>query len=97
MGLDIKSVLVVDGVGPNCAQILQQHGIGVTEVAKISKEQLLKEVPVSTGCQYYMSMADVLFSQREFGSTLYSLHANDFEDHNVPRTIQMKSVQQPIC
>ncbi|XP_011549288.3 D-3-phosphoglycerate dehydrogenase [Plutella xylostella] len=45
MGLDIKSVLVVDGVGPNCAQILQQHGIGVTEVAKISKEQLLKEVP----------------------------------------------------
>ncbi|CAH2035468.1 unnamed protein product, partial [Iphiclides podalirius] len=44
MGLDIKSVLVVDGVGANCTEILNSHGIQVTNKAKISKEDLLKEV-----------------------------------------------------
>ncbi|XP_028179234.1 D-3-phosphoglycerate dehydrogenase [Ostrinia furnacalis] len=45
MVLDIKSVLVVDGVGANCAEILKSHGISVTTKAKITKEELLKEIP----------------------------------------------------
>lgn len=47
MGLDIKSVLVVDGVGANCTKILESHGINVTNKAKITKEELLQEIPVS--------------------------------------------------
>lgn len=47
MGLDIKSVLVVDGVGANCTVILKSHGIAVTNKAKITKEELLQEIPVS--------------------------------------------------
>lgn len=47
MSLGIKSVLVVDGVGANCAEILKSHNINVTTKAKISKEELLKEIPVS--------------------------------------------------
>ncbi|XP_026331568.1 D-3-phosphoglycerate dehydrogenase [Hyposmocoma kahamanoa] len=45
MGLDIKSVLVVDGVGANCTVILKSHGIAVTNKAKITKEELLQEIP----------------------------------------------------
>ncbi|CAK1588341.1 unnamed protein product [Parnassius mnemosyne] len=45
MGLDIKSVLVVDGVGANCTEILNSHGIKVTNKAKITKDELLKEIP----------------------------------------------------
>ncbi|XP_013184972.1 D-3-phosphoglycerate dehydrogenase [Amyelois transitella] len=45
MGLDIKSVLVADGVGANCTEILQSHGIAVTNRPKISKDELLKEIP----------------------------------------------------
>ncbi|OWR41229.1 D-3-phosphoglycerate dehydrogenase [Danaus plexippus] len=44
MGLDIKSVLIVDGVGSNCADILNSHNIQVTTKAKISKDELLKEI-----------------------------------------------------
>lgn len=47
MGLDIKSVLIVDGVGSNCADILNSHNIQVTTKAKISKDELLKEISVS--------------------------------------------------
>ncbi|XP_049886349.1 D-3-phosphoglycerate dehydrogenase [Pectinophora gossypiella] len=49
MGLDIKSVLVVDGVGANCAEILNSHGIKVVTKAKITKEELLKEIPNHEG------------------------------------------------
>ncbi|XP_034839512.1 D-3-phosphoglycerate dehydrogenase [Maniola hyperantus] len=45
MGLELKSVLVVDGVGPRCAEILTSHGINVTTKAKITKEELLREIP----------------------------------------------------
>ncbi|KAJ2954473.1 hypothetical protein O0L34_g2752 [Tuta absoluta] len=45
MGLDIKSVLVVDGVGANCGEILARHGISFTNKAKITKEELLQEIP----------------------------------------------------
>lgn len=45
MGLDIKSVLVVDGVGSNCAEILQLHDVYVTMKPKITKAELLEEIP----------------------------------------------------
>lgn len=45
MVLEIKSVFVVDGVGANCTEILNSHGISVVNQAKISKEELLKEIP----------------------------------------------------
>ncbi|XP_026731122.1 D-3-phosphoglycerate dehydrogenase [Trichoplusia ni] len=45
MVLDIKSALVVDGVGANCTEILNSHGISVVNQAKISKEELLREIP----------------------------------------------------
>lgn len=48
MGLDIKSVLVVDGVGANCQEILNSHGINVVTKAKITKQELLEEIPVSS-------------------------------------------------
>lgn len=47
MVLEIKSALVVDGVGANCTEILNSHGISVVNQAKISKDELLKEIPVS--------------------------------------------------
>ncbi|KOB73560.1 D-3-phosphoglycerate dehydrogenase [Operophtera brumata] len=47
MVVDIKSALVVDGVGPMCTQILNTHGIKVTNIPKITKEELLREIPVS--------------------------------------------------
>lgn len=45
MGLDIKSVLIVDGVGANCAEILNSNDISVTTKPKITKEELLEEIP----------------------------------------------------
>lgn len=47
MGLEIKSVLVVDGVGINCTQILKSHGLSVTNKPKITKDELVQEIPVS--------------------------------------------------
>ncbi|KAJ8737384.1 hypothetical protein PYW07_000655 [Mythimna separata] len=43
--MDIKSVLVVDGVGANCTEILTAHGISVVNQAKITKQELLNEIP----------------------------------------------------
>ncbi|CAH0578254.1 unnamed protein product [Chrysodeixis includens] len=45
MVLDIKSALVVDGVGANCTEILNSHGINVVNQAKISKDELLQQIP----------------------------------------------------
>ncbi|XP_049695212.2 D-3-phosphoglycerate dehydrogenase [Helicoverpa armigera] len=45
MVLQINSVLVVDGVGSNCTDILNSHGISVINKPKISKEELLQEIP----------------------------------------------------
>ncbi|XP_023941614.1 D-3-phosphoglycerate dehydrogenase [Bicyclus anynana] len=45
MVLEINSVLIVDGVGARCAEILNSHKIKVTTKAKITKEELLKEIP----------------------------------------------------
>ncbi|KAI8430691.1 hypothetical protein MSG28_000881 [Choristoneura fumiferana] len=49
MGLEIKSVLVVDGVGANCQEILNSHGIKVVTKAKITKQELLEEIPKYEG------------------------------------------------
>ncbi|XP_030026636.2 D-3-phosphoglycerate dehydrogenase [Manduca sexta] len=45
MVLDIQSVLAVDGVDPKGVEILTSHGISVTVQAKISKHDLLQEIP----------------------------------------------------
>lgn len=45
MVVEIKSVLIVDGVGANCGEILKAHGIKSTYKSKITKEQLLQEIP----------------------------------------------------
>ncbi|XP_004933138.1 D-3-phosphoglycerate dehydrogenase [Bombyx mandarina] len=45
MVVDIKSVLIVDGVGAKCAELLNAYGIATTTKAKISKEELLMEIP----------------------------------------------------
>ncbi|KAJ0183712.1 hypothetical protein K1T71_000135 [Dendrolimus kikuchii] len=45
MVLEIKSVLIVDGVGANCGEILENHGINATNIPKITPEELLKEIP----------------------------------------------------
>ena len=36
------NVLITDGVDPQCGQILSQDGFDVTEIQKISKEELKK-------------------------------------------------------
>lgn len=45
--MDIKSVLIVDGVSAICANTLTSHGVNVTTKPKITKEELLNEIPVS--------------------------------------------------
>lgn len=61
MVLEIKSVLVVDGVGANCTEILNSHGISVINQAKISKDELLKEIPVrALSLHVYESLSLVL-------------------------------------
>ncbi|KAL4717547.1 hypothetical protein ACJJTC_000696 [Scirpophaga incertulas] len=45
MLLKIQNVLVVDGVGAKCAEVLTSHGMNVTTIPKITKAELLKEIP----------------------------------------------------
>lgn len=54
MSLEIKSVLVVDGVGADCMEILKAHGLNVTVIPKISKEELKKEIAVSVKLSLYL-------------------------------------------
>lgn len=48
MTAKIEKVLLLDGVDPVCGEILQNAGIKVTVHAKLSKEQLLEELKVSS-------------------------------------------------
>lgn len=48
MGLNLKSILVLDGVGQNCTDILTSHGIQVTNLKQLSKKDLLLEISVRT-------------------------------------------------
>ncbi|KPI91847.1 D-3-phosphoglycerate dehydrogenase [Papilio xuthus] len=46
MALNIGSVLILDGVGQNCEEILAQNGIYSTNMVKITEEELLRTVSV---------------------------------------------------
>ncbi|XP_013145868.1 PREDICTED: D-3-phosphoglycerate dehydrogenase [Papilio polytes] len=46
MALNIGSVLILDGVGKNCSEILAQNGIYSTNTVKITEEELLRTVSV---------------------------------------------------
>lgn len=47
MSFNLSSVLISDEVDQKCVQILQDNGIKVLKNSKLSKEELLKEIPVS--------------------------------------------------
>lgn len=45
--MKLNSVLISDEVDQKCIKILQENGIKVVKNTKLSKEELLKEIPVS--------------------------------------------------
>ena len=47
MSVKLSSVLISDEVDQKCVTILQENGIKVVKNTKLSKEELLKEIPVS--------------------------------------------------
>lgn len=47
MVIALRKVLISDEVDPKCVQILQNNGIEVLKNTKLSKEELLAEIPVS--------------------------------------------------
>lgn len=47
MSFNLSSVLISDEVDQKCVKILQENGIKVLKNSKLSKEELLKEIPVS--------------------------------------------------
>lgn len=44
--IDIQTVLVSDAVDQACVKLLEENGIKVDCKYKLSKEQLIKEIPV---------------------------------------------------
>ena len=51
MALTLKKVLISDEVDPQCVEILRQNGVDAVLNTKLSKEQLLAEIPVSRESQ----------------------------------------------
>lgn len=49
MGLKIKNVLISDAVDESCVKLLQENGINVTCMYKLTPEQLVKEIPKYDG------------------------------------------------
>lgn len=47
MVIELKRVLISDEVDPKCVQILKENGIAVDKNTKLSKEELIQEIPVS--------------------------------------------------
>ena len=47
MALSLKNVLISDEIDQQCVEILRQNGVEVVKNTKLSKEQLLQEIPVS--------------------------------------------------
>lgn len=47
MSFNLSSVLISDEVDQKCVKILEENGIKVLKNSKLSKEELLKEIPVS--------------------------------------------------
>lgn len=46
MVIELKKVLISDEVDPKCVQILQNNDIEVVKNTKLSKEELIQEIPV---------------------------------------------------
>lgn len=57
MVYNIKSVLIVENVGQKCIQILNEHGINVTQKLSLTEKELINEIPVSTFINYWLSPA----------------------------------------
>ena len=47
MALTLRKVLISDEVDEQCVTILQNSGVNVVKNTKLSKEQLIQEIPVS--------------------------------------------------
>ena len=47
MALNIRSVLISDEVDDQCVTVLKENGIDVVKNTKLTKEQLIEEIPVS--------------------------------------------------
>ena len=48
MAFPLRKVLISDEVDPKCVTILQNNGINVEKNTKLSKEELLAKIPVSS-------------------------------------------------
>lgn len=46
----IKTVLISDAVDSSCVKLLEENGIKVDYKLKLSKEQLIAEIPVRFDC-----------------------------------------------
>ena len=46
MSLILKKVLISDDINPQCAEIMVKNGIEVAQKTKLTKEQLIAEIPV---------------------------------------------------
>ena len=49
MSFNLQNVLISDEVDDKCVDILRSNGIEVVKNTKLSKEQLISEIPVSDG------------------------------------------------
>lgn len=47
MSFQLQSVLITDEIDSQCVEILQKNGIQVVKNTKLTKEQLIAEIPVS--------------------------------------------------
>ena len=47
MSFQLQSVLITDEIDAQCVEILQKNGIQVVKNTKLTKEQLVAEIPVS--------------------------------------------------
>jgi len=47
MSFSLKTVLITDEIDQKCVDILQKNGISVNKNTKLSKDELLAEIPVS--------------------------------------------------
>lgn len=47
MAFVLQRILISDSVSPKCAEYLQSHGISVETKTKLSKAELIAEIPVS--------------------------------------------------
>ena len=56
MSVKLSSVLISDEVDQKCVTILQENGIKVVKNTKLSKEELLKEIPVSNTFFFVVSV-----------------------------------------